>query len=68
MKTNPSKTCPKCSARVDRVGHDCVVYECYSAAYILNGDALTVSTQCLQRQINQLTEKLDNVLSMLSDK
>ena len=68
MKTKLRQTCPKCSARLDHVGHDCIVYECYSSIYILDEDAMSISAKCLQRQINQLTEKLDNVLSTLSDK
>ena len=68
MKTNANIVCPKCGARRDHEGCDSVVYECYSSLYGNTLQPMTISINCLQRQIDQLSEKLNNALEQLLNK
>ena len=68
MKTNANIICPKCSAQRDYVSHDSIVYECHSLLYNNTFQPMAISTNCLQRQIDQLSEKLNNALEQLLNK
>lgn len=68
MKTNANQTCPKCGARRDYEGRDAIVYECHSSLYDNTVQPMTISIKCLQRQVDQLTEKLNTALEQLNNR
>lgn len=68
METNAYQICPKCGARRDYESRDAIVYECYSSLYGNTLQPMSISTNCLQRQIDQLTEKLDAALEQLNNR
>lgn len=68
MKANEYIICPKCGAPRDYVQADNILFGCYSALYSNTHQPMTISTNCLQRQIDQLNEKLGNALEQLINK
>lgn len=68
MKTNAYQICPKCGAQRDYVQTDSILFECYSTLYNNTLQPMSVSTNCLQRQIDQLNEKLSAALEQLNNK
>lgn len=68
MRTNANQTCPKCGAHLDYVQFDSIVFECYSALYANTHQPMTISTRCLQRQIDQLTKELEAALEQLKSR
>lgn len=68
MKTNANIICPKCGAPCDCVQADSILFGCYSTLYYNTLQPMTISTNCLQRQIDQLSEKLNNALEQLLNK
>lgn len=68
MKINANTICPKCGARRDHESRDSIVYECHSSLYSNTLQPMTISTNCLQRQVDQLNEKLNNALEQLLNK
>lgn len=68
MKTNAYQICPKCGAPRDYVQTDSILFDCYSTLYKNTAQPMSISTKCLQRQIDQLTEKLNTALEQLNNR